>query len=66
MTDKICLLREKLHSLLDIKPPIDDEVVRLSQELDKLIVEYNHQIKNYTIIMPIIDEDSWFFWYVGI
>lgn len=58
MTDKICLLREKLHSLLDIKPPIDDEVVRLSQELDKLIVEYNHQIKNYTIIMPIIDEDS--------
>ncbi len=58
MTDKICLLREKLHSLLDIKPPIDDEVVRLSQELDKLIVEYNHKIKNYTIIMPIIDEDS--------
>lgn len=47
MTDQICLLREKLHSLLETKPPIDIEVVKLSQELDQLIVDYN-QVENFT------------------
>lgn len=62
MTDQICLLREKLHSLLETKPPIDIEVVKLSQELDQLIVDYN-QVENFT---KLEYEEGWFFYGIGI
>lgn len=40
MIEEINLLREKLYSLLETKPTNDDEVVKISQELDLLILKY--------------------------
>ncbi len=38
--EKIEELRDKLNKALETKPPNDGYVLRLSEELDKLIVEY--------------------------
>jgi hypothetical protein len=41
-------LREKLYFLLSVKEPTDTSVVKCSQELDKLIVEYEY-MKQYCL-----------------
>ncbi|WP_055665711.1 aspartyl-phosphate phosphatase Spo0E family protein [Desnuesiella massiliensis] len=41
---KIKLLRKALHILLLLKSPTNKYVVKCSQELDKLIVEYQKSI----------------------
>lgn len=44
MKDKINYLREKLNKLLETKLPNDEEVLKLSEELDLLLIEYYNNI----------------------
>ncbi len=48
LKDRIEELREKLNIALETKSPDDEYVLKLSQELDKLIVEYCKQQKRNT------------------
>ena len=66
MKEKINLLREKLHYLLKTKFPNDIEIVEVSQELDKLILEYYYDEKNLNHILANTDQDGWFFTDIGI
>lgn len=42
MEDKICILREKLHSLI-LQNADYKEILELSQELDKIIVRFIYE-----------------------
>lgn len=46
LSENIDLLRTLLYSLLSKKSPTDKHVVNCSQELDKLIVEYQKILLN--------------------
>ena len=61
MKERIYLLREKLYSLLETKPPNDDEVIKISQELDLLILKYCLEEKDDTYISLIDSKEGWFF-----
>ena len=57
MLDKIELLREKLNKRIEENRLNDDETIKLSQELDILIVEYYNSI-GYTNKESLLPENE--------
>lgn len=55
--EKINTLKDKLNKELENKNLCDQEVIKISQELDQLILEYYYNNDN---ILPDNDNSSWF------
>lgn len=47
-------LRKELNNLIDIKGIASEEVIKISTDLDKYIVEYYHDILNNTVQQLVI------------
>ena len=62
MLKKIEFLREKLYHEIDSSTLLNDEVIKLSQELDLLILEYYNRViqDNDDLLLPEYDKGSWF------
>jgi hypothetical protein len=45
MEDKLWILKQKLNNILEVEPIYSESVLILSQELDKIILEFYNETK---------------------